>query len=182
MKMKKVFSLGVVICALCCLFTISAFAVNESTDNEVGIIIEDVSEHLINNPYLLEANPYINHANRAATVINLNSQTDTLYIGTMSANATYTTNIYNTPNGKIKIALESYSHAAKHLKVTLYKSGTSVSVAESTLSLPTANPAGGSTGKAITFTNLTSANNYYAIIKNVDTITTGYISGLVKKG
>ena len=73
-------------------------------------------------------------------------------------------------------------YAAKHLKVTLYKSGTSVSVAESTLSLPTANPAGGSTGKAITFTNLTSANNYYAIIKNVDTITTGYISGLVKKG
>jgi hypothetical protein len=100
-------------------------------------------------------------------------------VGTLDANQSYTTDTYKITKTTLKIGLQSITRPSKHIKVVLYKSN-GTSVAETTVSLPQVNPIGGST-TYISFTNLSTSNNYYAKIKNTDTATSGNIFGVAKQ-
>ena len=78
----------------------------------------------------------------------------------------------------IKIGLQSLAGASPHIKVTLYKSN-GVSVA-TTMNLPWSSPMSGGT-TYVSFTNLDTAYNYYAVIQNMDTVQTGTILGIAKQ-
>ena len=63
--------------------------------------------------------------------------------------------------------MQSIGGASPHVKVTLYKSS-GVSVATSTVNLPWSTPLGGGGSETVTFSNLNSSTNYYAVIENMD--------------
>ena len=173
--MKKTLRLVVTVCSLCLILAVPAYAAFDANQS-VGILIDDVDGHLIDDSeFALEA------SDRASSSIDLSNGADSFIVGTLGANATYKTNTYKSSNGRIKILLESYSKASNHIKITLYKS-TGTSVAEATLSVPASNPAGTGGAKSVTFTNLSATTNYYAVIKNIDTVESGSLIGLAKKG
>ena len=76
--------------------------------------------------------------------------------------------------------MQSIGGASPHVKVTLYKSS-GVSVATSTVNLPWSTPLGGGGSETVTFSNLNSSTNYYAVIENMDTVETGTILCVVKQ-
>ncbi len=101
-------------------------------------------------------------------------------MGVLDAGEKYTTDTYDISKSKIKVTLQSIGGASPHVKVTLYKSS-GVSVATSTVNLPWSTPLGGGGSETVTFSNLNSSTNYYAVIENMDTVETGTILCVVKQ-
>ena len=167
--MKKMLRLIVCTLALACVFPMSAFAaepaqgVKENSVAPVGVLVETVAEDLISS---------YNYSNMPT----LAKRTT---VGALDANKSYTTDTYKITKTTLKIGLQSIARPSSHIKVVLYKKN-GTSVAETTISLPQVNPIGGST-TYISFTNLSTANNYYAKIKNIDTATSGSIFAVAKQ-
>lgn len=179
-KMKKMLRLIVCTLALACVFPMSAFAaepaqgVKENSVAPVGVLVETVAEDLISS-YNYSNMPTL--AKR--TTVDLSEGPSHFTVGALDANKSYTTDTYKITKTTLKIGLQSIARPSSHIKVVLYKKN-GTSVAETTISLPQVNPIGGST-TYISFTNLSTANNYYAKIKNIDTATSGSIFAVAKQ-
>ena len=139
---------------------------------KVGVFVEVVDEDLSS---LYD----FSTPRRARSVVDLSAGQDTFTVGTLQANSTYRTNTYSITKSTIKIGLQSIAGASPHIKVTLYKSN-GVSVAATTMNLPWSSPMSGGT-TYVSFTNLDTAYNYYAVIQNMDTVQTGTILGIAKQ-
>lgn len=171
--MKKMLSIVLSLLLVCSLVPVSAFAASEDqSDAKVGVFIEVVDEDLSS---LYD----FSTPRRARSLIDLSAGQDTFTVGTLQAGTTYRTNTYSITKSTIKIGLQSLAGASPHIKVTLYKSN-GVSVAVTTMDLPWSSPMSGST-TYVSFTNLDTANNYYAVIQNMDTVQTGTILGIAKQ-
>lgn len=178
--MKKMLRLIVCTLALVCVFPMSVFAAEpmwEAKENNaapIGVFVETVEEDLIS---------CYNYSNmptpKKRATVDLSQGSSHFTVGTLDANQSYTTDTYKITKTTLKIGLQSITRPSKHIKVVLYKSN-GTSVAETTVSLPQVNPIGGST-TYISFTNLSTSNNYYAKIKNTDTATSGNIFGVAKQ-
>ena len=108
-----------------------------------------------------------------------NIDPDYFTIGKLDASEAHTTDTYGVTKSKIRISLQSLQSASPHIKVTLYKpSGTSV--ATTTVSVPVISSTGDG-GKTITFSNLDSAFDYYAIIANMDSKESGNLIGMASQ-
>lgn len=176
-KMLKLLSLCMAFCYMLSVSVVamnSNFSIGEGERKQVGVMIETVEEKLF-----LEC--YRSGASLRRGNVDLSQGNSNFSIGVLEENEVYTTDIYSITKSTIKIGLQSINRASEHIKVTLYKSN-GVSVAVATLSLPGTNVAGGvATTKYVSFTNLDSANRYYAVIKNMDTVQTGSIVGIAKQ-
>lgn len=171
--MKKILSIVLSLLLVCSLAPISAFAASEEQSTEkVGVFVEVVDEDLSS---LYD----FSTPRRARSVVDLSTGQDTFTVGTLQANSTYRTNTYSITKSTIKIGLQSLAGASLHIKVTLYKSN-GVSVAATTMDLPWSSPMSGGT-TYVSFTNLDTAYNYYAVIQNMDTVQTGTILGIAKQ-
>lgn len=158
--MKKILSIVLSLFLVCSLAPISAFAASEDQSTaKVGVFVEVVDEDLSS---LYD----FSTPRRARSVVDLSAGQDTFTVGTLQANSTYRTNTYSITKSTIKIGLQSLAGASPHIKVTLYKSN-GVSVAVTTMNLPWSSPMSGST-TYVSFTNLDTAYNYYAVIQNMD--------------
>ena len=114
------------------------------------------------------------------STVDLSSGSVAFTVGVLDAGEKYTTDTYDISKSKIKVTLQSIGGASPHVKVTLYKSS-GVSVATSTVNLPWSTPLGGGGSETVTFSNLNSSTNYYAVIENMDTVETGTILCVVKQ-
>ena len=170
---KIILSIVLSLLLVCSLAPISAFAASEEQSTEkVGVFVEVVDEDLSS---LYD----FSTPRRARSVVDLSTGQDTFTVGTLQANSTYRTNTYSITKSTIKIGLQSLAGASPHIKVTLYKSN-GVSVAATTMDLPWSSPMSGGT-TYVSFTNLDTAYNYYAVIQNMDTVQTGTILGIAKQ-
>lgn len=170
--MKKIISMILTLVLVCSLFPVSAFAAEENSKANVGVVIEVVDEDL--------PSPYdFSKLNAATSIVDLSEGQDLFTVGRLQAGGTYRTNTYNITKTTIKIGLESYGGASPHIKVTLYKSS-GISVAVTTMSLPSSIPMQGRT-TYVSFTNLDTSYDYYAVIENIDTGLTGAINGIAKQ-
>ena len=170
--MQKILSIVLSLLLVCSLAPISAFAASEDQSTaKVGVFVEVVDEDLSS---LYD----FSTPRRARSVVDLSAGQDTFTVGTLQANSTYRTNTYSITKSTIKIGLQSLGGASPHIKVTLYKSN-GVSVA-TTMNLPWSSPMSGGT-TYVSFTNLDTAYNYYAVIQNMDTVQTGTILGIAKQ-
>ena len=172
--MKKALAIVLTLLLAFSLAPISVFATSEDpSEKEVGVFIEVVNEDL-------SALYGFSNSNYVKSLVDLSAGQDAFTVGALQAGDTYTTNTYSITKSKIRIGLESLSGASPHIKVTLYKSS-GVSVAVTTMNLPWSNPASGGTTVYVTFTNLDTAFDYYAVIENMDTVQTGMILGVAKQ-
>ena len=171
--MKKILSIVLTLLLVCSLVSVSALAASEDSNAaKVGVYIEAVDEDLSSLYDFSNPNP-------AKSLVDLSSGQDVFTVGTLQAGATYRTNTYNITKSTIKIGLQSIAGASPHIKVTLYKSS-GVSVAVTTMNLPWSSPLSGGT-TYVSFTNLDTTYDYYAVIENMDTVQTGTILGIAKQ-
>lgn len=173
MKNKKYFfSCLAVMFTLCIFFSFSAFAAEEKG---VSVSVE-YNENL---NILKEMGEMPKHAIAQKGYVDLSDGNDYFTIGKLDASEAHTTDTYGITKSKIRINLQSLQSASPHIKVTLYKpSGTSV--ATTTVSVPVISSTGDG-GKTITFSNLDSAFDYYAIIANMDSKESGNLIGMASQ-
>ena len=176
--MKKILVFLIVTVLVVCIFPVSVFAGDErlgcNYGTPVGVVVETTEESLISQ---YDFSSSLMQHQRG--LVDLSQGYSSFVIGTLNSDATYTTDTYNITKSTIKIGLESFSGASQHIKVTLYKS-TGESVAVSVISVPVSNPANEST-TYVSFTNLDTSYDYYAVIKNVSTTQSGLLLGIAKQ-
>ena len=168
--MKKVWTRMIcsVLLFACCILPSTAMAV-EGKEANVIVTVEHEEKDIFES--MVES--------RKSTV-DLSSGSVAFTVGVLDAGEKYTTDTYDISKSKIKVTLQSIGGASPHVKVTLYKSS-GVSVATSTVNLPWSTPLGGGGSETVTFSNLNSSTNYYAVIENMDTVETGTILCVVKQ-
>ena len=176
--MKKVWTRMIcsVLLFACCILPSTAMAVEGKEANVIVTV-----EHEEKDIFEMYGNVFEESMveSRKSTV-DLSSGSVAFTVGVLDAGEKYTTDTYAISKSKIKVTLQSIGGASPHVKVTLYKSS-GVSVATSTVNLPWSTPLGGGGSETVTFSNLNSSTNYYAVIENMDTVETGTILCVVKQ-
>ena len=171
--MKKVWTRMIcsVLLFACCILPSTAMAVEGKEANVIVTV-----EHEEKDIFEMYGNVFEESMveSRKSTV-DLSSGSVAFTVGVLDAGEKY-----NISKSKIKVTLQSIGGASPHVKVTLYKSS-GVSVATSTVNLPWSTPLGGGGSETVTFSNLNSSTNYYAVIENMDTVETGTILCVVKQ-
>lgn len=174
---KKISLVLVAAMLVSCTLPSIAFATESSATNVVATVENDPNINLFEN---YDFSPLKQRVRSARSTTNLAQGNSSFTVGVLASNSTYTTDTYSISKTQIKLVLQSIAGASPHIEVTLYKSnGTSVAVA--TASLPWSTPLGGGGGQTITFSNLDAKTNYYAVIKNMDTGSTGTILAVAKQ-
>lgn len=177
--MKKVWTRMIcsVLLFACCILPSTAMAVEGKEANVIVTV-----EHEEKDIFEMYGNVFEESMVKSRkSTVDLSSGSVAFTVGVLDAGEKYTTDTYDISKSKIKVTLQSIGGASPHVKVTLYKSS-GVSVATSTVNLPWSTPLGGGGSETVTFSNLNSSTNYYAVIENMDTVETGTILCVVKQG
>ena len=182
--MKKVWTRMIcsVLLFACCILPSTAMAVEGKEANVIVTVEHEEKDIFERSTVLLRLSTILEESmveSRKSTV-DLSSGSVAFTVGVLDAGEKYTTDTYDISKSKIKVTLQSIGGASPHVKVTLYKSS-GVSVATSTVNLPWSTPLGGGGSETVTFSNLNSSTNYYAVIENMDTVETGTILCVVKQ-
>ena len=170
--MKRFFAMLLTVAMVFSCVSLQAFATDDGSDN-----VEVYVEYVDYDDFSELGNEEIVHTR--ASVVDLSEGDDYFNVGVLDANESYTTSTYNIAKTTLSFSLTSYDAAAPNIRVTLYKANGS-SVAVTTVSLVKSSLIGGR-AEIINFTNLDSASNYYAVIKNIDTAGTGNIVGYARQ-
>ena len=176
--MKKVWTRMIcsVLLFACCILPSKAMAVEGKEANVIVTV-----EHEEKDIFEMYGNVFEESMVKSRkSTVDLSSGSVAFTVGVLDAGEKYTTDTYDISKSKIKVTLQSIGGASPHVKVTLYKSS-GVSVATSTVNLPWSTPLGGGGSETVTFSNLNSSTNYYAVIENMDTVETGTILCVVKQ-
>ncbi|MCR5293871.1 MAG: hypothetical protein K6E30_01690 [Lachnospiraceae bacterium] len=175
--MKKLLASLSIVVLFVCISPNSVFAGDDNERNDdqykipVGVIVETTEESLLSKYDFSNLS-----VSSQRSLVDLSQGYSSFTIGMLNSNASYTTDTYSITKSTIKIGLQSFSGASPNIRVTLYKSN-GVSVAVSTVSVPWSNPASGSV-TYVSFTNLDTSYDYYAIIKNIGSTQSGMLLGV----